>query len=327
MLDPHLFQDLVAEARLAPSVHNIQPTRWRREGDAILVLADETRLLPVADPRGHDIRLSHGAAIEGLSLALGRRGLRMARLDTTVDASSGQGVVARIALASGGEADPLARAVASRASWRGAFRRRDPDLPTRLARLAPARDDLVIIGEAEAVSSVADLGDRAAFHFLCDEAHRRELLHWMRLSRSHPRYGLDGLDAEALALGRIEAVVASLVLGPLFPALRQMGLAAPLTRERGKTASGGIALFHRPLGEDPLETGRAFYKAWLAMEMTGLAACPISVLADWPLSNRALVGRFGVPSDRRLVNVFRVGAPTRRNPARHARLAVQDLIV
>lgn len=327
MLDLHLFQDLVAEARLAPSVHNIQPTRWRREGDAIFVLADETRSLPVADPSGHDVRLSHGAAIEGLSLALGLRGLRIGGIETAVDGMPGQGVVARIALAPGGEADPLAGAVASRASWRGAFRQRDPDLPSRLAHLDDVTDDLVIIGETDAVSEVADLADRAAFHFLCDDAHRRELLHWMRLSRADPRYGLDGLDAQALALGRIEAIAASLVLGPLFPALRRVGLAAPLTSERGKTASGAIALFHRPIGEDVLQTGRAFYRAWLAMERAGLAACPISVLADWPLSNAALVERFAVPSDRRLVNVFRMGSPPQQGPARHARLALHDLIV
>lgn len=326
MLDPRLFEDLVAEARLAPSVHNIQPTRWRRDGDAILVLADETRHLPVADPSGHDVRLSHGAAIEGFSLALGLRGLQIAAIETTIDAVPGQGAVARITLAPGGEADPLAASVASRASWRGVFGSA-PDLAQKLAHLARARDDLVVIGGTDAIAEIAGLSDRAGFHFLCDDAHRGELLHWMRLSRADPRYGLDGLDAEAMALGRIEAVAASLVLGPLFPALRRLRLAAPLTSEYGKTASGAIALFHRPSGEDPLETGRAFYRAWLAMESVGLAACPISVLVDWPPSKTTLVERFAVPTTRRLVNVFRLGIAPRREPARHARLAVQDLIV
>jgi len=327
MLDRQLLEDLVAEARLAPSVHNIQPTRWRRDGDTVLVLADETRRLPVADPSGHDVRLSHGAAIEGLSLALGRRGLRIAALDTTLDTGPEQGIIARITLTTGGAEDPLATSIASRMSWRGTFRQPDPELPQRLARLAEAADDLIVIAEMDSVTEVAQLADRAAFHFLCDDAHRGELLQWMRLSRSDPRYGYDGLDAQALALGRIEAFAASLVLGPLFPALRRLRLAAPLTGERGKTASGAIALFHRPSGEDPLETGRAFYRAWLGMERVGLAACPISVLADWPRSNLALVERFAVPRDRRLVNVFRMGTATRQGPTRHARLAVQDLII
>lgn len=113
MLDRLLLEDLVAEARLAPSVHNIQPTRWRRDGDALLVLADEARRLPAADPLGHDVRLSHGAAIEGLSLALGRRGLRIVRVDVAVEEGERQDVVARLALAPGGELDPLAAAVFS----------------------------------------------------------------------------------------------------------------------------------------------------------------------------------------------------------------------
>lgn len=38
-LTPDLLRELVAEARLAPSVHNIQPTRWRLLGDGRLALA------------------------------------------------------------------------------------------------------------------------------------------------------------------------------------------------------------------------------------------------------------------------------------------------
>ncbi|CCE12236.1 hypothetical protein BRAS3843_980031 [Bradyrhizobium sp. STM 3843] len=76
MLSPELLRELVAEARLAPSVHNIQPTRWRLAADCRLVLLDDCMVrVPVADPSGHDVRISHGAALEGMSLALGRRGL------------------------------------------------------------------------------------------------------------------------------------------------------------------------------------------------------------------------------------------------------------
>ncbi|MDX3805186.1 MAG: nitroreductase family protein, partial [Bosea sp. (in: a-proteobacteria)] len=82
MLDRAVLEELLAEARLAPSAHNTQPTRWRLLGDdALLLLEDVTRRLPVADPSGHDVRLSHGAAIEGMSLALGRRGLQIARIE------------------------------------------------------------------------------------------------------------------------------------------------------------------------------------------------------------------------------------------------------
>lgn len=329
MLDRNLFETLIAEASLAPSVHNIQPTRWRLlTADTVLLLEDGQRRLPAADPTGHDVRLSHGAALEGLALACGRHGLRIARVELGDGAGevAGLRVIARLTLAPDGTVEPLAAAVAGRRSWRGRFMANDDRLQEALQRLAAA-PDLLIIQPGSAVAEVAELADRAGFHFLCEDAHRRELLAWVRLTRSDPRYGRDGLNAEAMALGGVEAMGASLVLGPLFPWLRRLGLAEPLTRERAKTASGAIALFHRPLGEDPLETGRAFYRAWLAMETQGLGACPISVLADWPVSNAALVARHPLPAGRRLVNVFRLGRVPPGAGAARARLPVGELIV
>lgn len=329
MLDHDLFRALIAEASLAPSVHNIQPTRWRLLGmDTMLVLEDGQRRLPAADPTGHDVQLSHGAAIEGLSLACGRHGLRIAHVerDDRADEISGLRTVTRLTLAPDGIADPLASAVSSRRSWRGRFLPADDGLRDALRKLAAA-PDLLIVPPGPGVAEIAELGDRAGFHFLSQDEHRHELLAWMRLSRHHPRYDRDGLNAQAMALGDIEAMGASLVLGPLFPLLKRLGLAEPLTRERAKTSSGAVALFHRPSGEDRLETGRAFYRAWLAMESCGLGACPISVLADWPVSNAALVARHPLPAGRRLVNVFRLGRVPANAAAHRARLPVAELIV
>ena len=108
MLDRALLEELLAEARLAPSVHNIQPTRWRLiGGDTLLLLEDIARRLPAADPAGHDVRLSHGAAVEGLSLAFGRRGLRIGEIEPLIDETASDNLqpVARITVAAGGEPD------------------------------------------------------------------------------------------------------------------------------------------------------------------------------------------------------------------------------
>ena len=81
LITAQLFRELVAEARLAPSIHNIQPTRWRLAGGNCIQLVDDlTVRAPVADPAGHDVRVSHGAALEGMSIALGRRGLSIGGL-------------------------------------------------------------------------------------------------------------------------------------------------------------------------------------------------------------------------------------------------------
>ncbi len=164
--------------------------------------------------------------------------------------------------------------------------------------------------------------------FLRDHDHRRELLHWMRLSRTHSCWSRDGLNAESMDLGQLEAAAARLVLGPLFRPLDRLGAAAPLLAERPKTESAAaILLFHRPIGEDPVETGRAFYRRWLAIEGAGLAACPMSVLADCPRTNRLLASAYSIPKARELIGVFRTGeAPANLKPER-VRLPVTELIV
>jgi nitroreductase len=323
VISPDVFRDIVAEARLAPSVHNIQPTRFGLAApDRILLHAAPERRLSAADPSGHDVLISHGAALEGLAIALRRRGLRVAATDLPAGELAPRHPVAEIAVASGGEADPLQPYVGGRASWRGAYA---PATPAALAAIP--RDDLIVVEGREAVRGLAAEADAAGFHFVRQADHRRELLAWMRLSRRHPDYHRDGLNAEALALSPLEALGASWVLGPLFPILAALGLAKTLTRDAKVAGASAFALFHRPQGEHPVETGRAFYRTWLEITRAGLSACPVSVLSDHPGTNARLRSAFGVPPDRRLVNVFKVGVPAAPRRISHVRLPVDELIV
>jgi hypothetical protein len=82
-------------------------------------------------------------------------------------------------------------------------------------------------------------------------------------------------------------------------------------------------LFTAASGEDPLVTGRAFYRRWLQVTAAGLALCPMSVLADSKRASEEIRRACGVSAERRLVNVLRIGAapagfpaePTPRIPA------------
>jgi hypothetical protein len=328
------LRSIVAEARLAPSVHNVQPTRWRLGSGTLDLLGDIRRAIPVADPAGRDWYLSHGAALEGLRLALGRRGLAIAQV-TRTDAgappfASGAGPIVPIAsltLESHLGAGACGAPSATRVSWRGSFRPIDAETEHDLDLLASEEADLLLVRDAESIRGIARLADRAGLHFLRQDAHRTELLHWLRLARSHPCYECDGLNARAMHLNAIEAWAAGLVLGPLFKVLDGIGLAAPLVSEAAKTrTAAAIVLFHRPEGEDPMEAGRAFYRAWLGMERNKLKGCPMSVLADWPPARDELAVRYKVPSDRHIVSVFRIGRPNGAPHIGHARLPVDELI-
>lgn len=328
-LTPDLLRELVTEARLAPSVHNIQPTRWRLLDDGRLALVDDISVrAPVADPAGHDVLVSHGAALEGMSLALNRRGFAITAMTTLEQPLSPQyALLCSFAIRQGTTPDPLAGHVSRRMSWRGKFLTAVDDAAS-LAQLAATREDVICIGDSPAIADIAGWADQAEFSFVRGDEYRAELRAWMRLSPGHPRYLLDGLNRDALALNAVEANAASLVLGRLFRPLDRLGIAASLLADRAKTASASaVLLFCRPIGEDPLTTGRHFYRVWLEIDRAGFAACPISALADHPDFNERLCKLGKIGSDQRLVNVFRVGRPSKPVKPRHFRLPVDRLIV
>src|SRR3954454_12895482 len=73
-LDPTVFEDIVADATRAPSMHNSQPWRFRLTGPTIDLLLDPRRQLPVVDSTGRAARIACGAALYNLRLTLAVRG-------------------------------------------------------------------------------------------------------------------------------------------------------------------------------------------------------------------------------------------------------------
>jgi hypothetical protein len=234
--------------------------------------------------------------------------------------------VARLIVESGAEHDPLQALVAGRRTYRGAFAAGGD--AGRLAPLA-AETDVILVTRADGVARLAQLNDEASLRTYRDKAFRAELVSWMRLSPRHPRWALDGLNAEAMEMSGFEAAGAGMVLRPgVFETLDKLGAAGPLVAEAKVVRSAqAIVLFHRPEDEPPLETGRRFYRLWLAFAALGVSAAPMAVLADDLQARAVIAAEFGVPVGRRLITAFRLGvAPTRSRPPK-PRLPAETLIV
>ena len=317
---------MVEAAIAAPNVHNVQPARWRIEGDTLLLIEDMSRRLAVGDPTGNDAAISLGAAAEGLRIAASRAGLvaieSRSELPAATDALR---PVARFRFEPGAAIDPLAEWLEQRASWRGNFL--PPTEADRTAAATLEADDARVVVEPAALAALARDFDRASYGFTRRRDFRGELRGWMRLGRSHPLWSNDGLNAEAMALSRVEAVGAGLILGPLFALLDKLGLARILLAEGSKVEGGAaVVLFHRPTDEDAYESGRHFHRLWLAIERAGFGAAVLAALADDREAAGEISATHSIPSGHRLVSAFRIGRRSGSGYPR-ARLPLSSVLV
>ena len=69
-----IFENALAMAVRAPSVHNTQPWQWRISGEVIELRADRSRQLTAADPAQRALLLSCGAALHHMRIALAMLG-------------------------------------------------------------------------------------------------------------------------------------------------------------------------------------------------------------------------------------------------------------
>lgn len=324
MITPETLRQIVAEANLAPSVHNTQPTRWHlAQPDVIHLTTAPSDQLTVGDPTGHDAAISMGCALEGTAIALARQGLRVVQTDM-----GNGGIHAWIAP---GDAVDIPRAlIETRTTWRNLFGPADQDARAALNQLNTDHDDIHLLQGTADIAWIADANDAASLTFFRNRSYRDELVYWMRLSRSHPNWATDGLNADALGLSAAESFGARAAFRwPIFETLDAIRAAGPLTSEADKTKSAtAIALFHRPQDETAITSGRAFYQVLLGVAQAGMAAWPMAVIADDPATAQATTTRFALPDTRRLITAFRIGPiPNGQVPTAKARRYSSALII
>jgi len=304
---------LIGEAIRAPSSHNTQPWLFRVD-DAIELVADRTRALPVNDPFDRELTISCGAALLGLRIAAAARGL-----DCDVErcpVESDPDLLARVRLRQD-RADPdlaaLQPAQAERFTTRQAFRDETlPEgLPSALVAAAEAEGAQLELLDGDARDAVAALvaeGDRIQFG---DPSWRRELAGWM-----HPRRAGDGLAVAAIAVPIARLVVRHFDLGRrVGDSDGRLARQAPL-----------LAVFTTE-GDEPgdwLAAGEALQRALLVAAGAGIQAgylnqpCQVDRLRP-RLADE--VGPAGVPQV-----VVRMGVPAKR-PSSSPRRPVEDVVL
>ena len=325
-LPPELQRQIVQEAARAPSVHNVQPACWRfLPGGEVRLLRDVRRAIPVADPTGRDVLVSLGAAFEGLNLALSRRGLGLSLPEPWEGPAEGPyEPVCRAWIKKGGAPDLLAGELLRRRAYRGRFKKATEEEIAALRRRFEGTEDVTLLFE--------DLGrrhDEASYSFVRHPEYEAELYRWLRFRKGTPDWRRDGLNADCMALSAPERWAGAVLLHPrVYPLMKALGLGRILISEAPQVSSAtALLLFHAPREQPPFEVGRRFHRLWLELSAAGWHACPLSALADDPAANAEIRAKAGLPEDRRLVNVLRVGKAPEGAVAESPRLPADELIV
>jgi hypothetical protein len=187
----------------------------------------------------------------------------------------------------------------------------------------------LLVSDPKLLKELSELSDDASYEFMSQRPYLEELNQWLRLSRSHPHWNRDGLNADSMALSTPERWAASVLLAPsVFEILKTIRLGKMIASEKPKTdTASAMLILTAPQGEDWLDTGKRFYGAWLELAAAGLSACPISALADSRSANDWIRKRLDVSESLRIFSVFRVGvAPSQGALALSPRLPVSELI-
>jgi nitroreductase len=321
------FRAALRFAVLAPSSHNSQPWQFRMAGDALELLADRARALPVVDPDDRELTISCGAVLKFLRVTLAHFG---EGVKVTVLPDPGEpDLLARVELTG-----PIVPAPLDHLLFSAIPRRRTNRLPFNLEPIPE-----VVLGRARAraeaeqvwLQTLTDESDRAALSDLIaegdriqlgDRHFRRELASWVHSNRSASR---DGMPGYALAVGDLVAEV-----GPLV--IRTFDIGEGKAARDRQLALGSPALAVLWTEEDSsrawLQAGQGLAGALLSLEADGISASYLNQAVELPELRekaRALLGRAGAPQLVLRLGRGRAVRPTPRRSAEEVLLGAENI--
>ncbi|HZD87411.1 MAG TPA: hypothetical protein VE088_05345 [Gaiellaceae bacterium] len=324
-----LWQELVDDARRAPSPHNTQAWLVEVEDDARASLRCRAeRLLPVEDPDGRFLTAGMGIFVEALRVVAAARGLvlvdELAAPSLTADAT-GDVLVARLELGEAGETDPSGRDLL--------LRRRTSRLPydgrcapeAALGELAAtaARFDheARFSSEPDFVRWVVELNAATLFYDLSEDDRRAEIRHWTRTSEREARRQADGFSPRCLGFpGPLVRLFFDhhRLVRPAEAALRRLYL-----RQMRGTATVGWIVGPWATPPEWYAAGRMLLRLWLAATAHGLVLQPFGSVITNPTAHGRLDERIS-PGAQPVWLLLRLGYSA--EPPRSERLPVTAVL-
>jgi nitroreductase len=321
--DPQLVARVVAIACRAPSLHNTQPWTWRLHRDRLELRSDRDRQLDIADPDGHSLRISCGAALALAELAFAGEGLLL-HIDRLPDPDEPDLLASftdpRPHESTTTEREELAAAARRYSERRPFLPRAVPDNLVEVLRAGSNREGIhvhfpVRADEKLNLAVAVSWADRVERR---DAAYTAEMTRWLQdadvhtegvpisaiphVRAGHPRHTDIPLRDFELGLSGREQIEADVDELPLI----------------------AVLLSQSDTPREQLAAGESMMRLMLQAERIGLASCPLSQAVDL-LAFRArvqtLMGWLGYPQ-----MMLRIGFPPpgRPAPGRSPRRPVAD---
>lgn len=308
MTPPEVIEQALFAATRAPSVHNTQPWRFVVASPLIEVHLDRERVLPVVDPAAREARMSCGAALFNLRVALQAAG-RAVVTDLLPDPRQPD-LLAVLRMSSAQPATPEHRTLASAISRRVTNRRPFTDRvvpPAHRHALVHAAETekarLVLLDTPKSLDTLATLLRRADHLQEEDVTFQRELSSWTGV-------GTDRADGVPRSAGGPRPTSGTLLTPRQYP--------PGSTVERPFEQDPLVAMLttHGDTPMDHLLAGIAMQRVLLTATVVGLSVSFLAQPVEVPLTRaalRALLVEQGHPQ-----TVLRIGYghPVARTPRR-----------
>jgi nitroreductase len=291
------WHGVIAAAGAAPSTHNTQPWLFVVRSDAVELHLDPDRTLPVADSTGRGARISCGAALFNLQLAMRAHGVEPHVALTPDRADPTMLAVVRLR---GHRAPTRSEATLYRAIPRR-HSHRHPLHPAPVAR--SALNDVVyaagieggylrLVTDSPNAGVVAALIRRADREQCADPAYQAELARWTRVGEPHPD-SADGQPMRDFATDRPRPI-REFERGPLL----------------------GVLMSPGDTPRDHLRSGQALQRALLTATEHGIGASIFSAPIEVAGARYALRNLTGALMWPQLVLRFGSAVPTAATPRR-----------
>ena len=284
---------LLNYAILAPSSHNTQPWKFNITNDSILVFADKSRQLQVADADQRELYISMGCALENLIVAADHFGYNC----SVAYFPGEENLVAKVVLqpAADPSLDPrLFSAIISRQTNRNSYEPQaisDADLETIRSLSSDTDASIFITSDSAIKKSFLNHVVQANGIQYSDAEYKSELGHWLGQGVMGPT----GMQAKMAQLA-----VVFLDMGP-----EQSKKDAELINS---TLYLGFLSTTKNDSISSLKAGRVLERFWLTATALGIRLHPMSQALEVPQTKANLTGLLPAQSEKRQVQqTFRLG--------------------